>query len=291
MSDKPISDLRRRMIADMTIRTFSDKTQRDYIRHIEVFARFVGRSPDTATGDDLRRFQLAQVEQGAQPPKMNAQASALRFFFIVTIGRADLAHQLARTNYPRKLPRVLTPDQVARLLDAAPGPGLKYKAALGIAYGAGLRGGEVVTLRVGDIDSQRMLIRVEMGKGRKDRHAMLSPQLLSLLRAWWLQCRSRGWLFPGQDSLRPISVRQLNRVCHMAADAAGLGSWVSPHTLRHSFATHLLESDIDVRVIQVLLGHAKLDTTARYTHVATNVLRTVMSPLDRLTLPTEGPPG
>ena len=291
MSDKPISDLRRRMIADMTIRTFSDKTQRDYIRHIEVFARFVGRSPDTATGDDLRRFQLAQVEQGAQPPKMNAQASALRFFFIVTIGRADLAHQLARTNYPRKLPRVLTPDQVARLLDAAPGPGLKYKAALGIAYGAGLRGGEVVMLRVGDIDSERMLIRVEMGKGRKDRHAMLSPQLLSLLRAWWLQCRSRGWLFPGQDSLRPISVRQLNRVCHMAADAAGLGSWVSPHTLRHSFATHLLESDIDVRVIQVLLGHAKLDTTARYTHVATNVLRTVMSPLDRLTLPTEGPPG
>src|SRR5215475_6999497 len=123
-----------------------------------------------------------------------------------------------------------------------------------------------------------------------DRHAMLSPQLLSLLRAWWLQCRSRGWLFPGQDSLRPITVRQLNRVCHMAAEAAGLGSWVTPHTLRHSFATHLLESDIDVRVIQVLLGHAKLDTTARYTHVATNVLRTVLSPLDQLTLPTEGPP-
>ncbi len=145
-------------------------------------------------------------------------------------------------------------------------------------------------LRVGDIDFKRMLIRVEMGKGRKDRHAMLSPQLLSLLRAWWLQCRSRGWLFPGQDPLRPISVRQLNRVCHMAAEAAGLGSWVTPHTLRHSFATHLLESDIDVRVIQVLLGHAKLDTTARYTHVATNVLRTVMSPLDRLTLPTEQPP-
>ena len=145
-------------------------------------------------------------------------------------------------------------------------------------------------LRVGDIDSKRMLIRVELGKGRKDRHAMLSPQLLSLLRAWWLQCRSRGWLFPGQDWLRPITVRQLNRVCHMAAEAAGLGSWVTPHTLRHSFATHLLENDIDVRVIQVLLGHAKLDTTARYTHVATNVLRTVLSPLDQLTLPKERPP-
>jgi integrase/recombinase XerD len=288
MNDKPISDLRRRMIADMTVRSFSDKAQREYIRQIETFARFLGRSPDSASGDDIRRFQLAQVEQGAQPPKMNAQASALRFFLTITLGRADLAHQLARTHYPRKLPRVLAADQVARLIEAAPGPGLKNKTALSIAYGAGLRGGEVVMLRV--IDSKRMLIRVEMGKGRKDRHAMLSPQLLALLRGWWLQCRSRGWLFPGQDPLRPITVRQLNRVCHMAAEAAGLSSWVTPHTLRHSFATHLLESDSDVRVIQVLLGHAKLDTTARYTHVATNVLRTVMSPLDRLTLPQEGPP-
>jgi site-specific recombinase XerD len=290
MSDKPISDLRRRLIADMTIRTFSDKTQRDYIRQIEAFANFLGRSPDTATGDDIRRFQFAQVEQGAQPPKMNAQASALRFFFTITIGRADLAHQLARTHYPRKLPRILTPDQVGQLLEAAPGPGLKHKAALSVAYGAGLRGCEVVMLRVGDIDSKRMLIRVEMGKGRKDRHAMLSPQLLELLRAWWSQCRSRGWLFPGRDPLLPMTVRQLNRVCHMAAKAAGLGSWVTPHTLRHSFATHLLEDDTDVRVIQVLLGHARLDTTARYTHVATNVLRTVMSPLERLTLPKEEPP-
>jgi site-specific recombinase XerD len=187
------------MIADMTVRTIGDKTQRNYIRHIEAFAKFLGRSPDTATGDDIRRFQLAQVEQGAQPPKMNGQVSALRFFFTITLGRADLAHQLARTHYPRKLPRVLTPDQVALLLEAAPGPGLKYKAALSVAYGAGLRGCEVVMLRVGDIDSECMLIRVEMGKGRKDRHAMLSPQLLSVLRAWWLQCRSRGWLFPGRD--------------------------------------------------------------------------------------------
>src|SRR5215471_12943738 len=220
MRDKPISDLRRRMIADMTVRSFSDRTQHDYIRHIETFAGFLGRSPDTASGDDIRRFQLAQVEQAAQPPKMNTQASALRFFFTITLGRADLAHQLARTHYPRKLPRVLTPDQVAHLLEAAPGPGLKHKAALSIAYGAGLRGAEVVMLRVGDIDSQRMLIRVEMGKGGKDRHAMLSPQLLELLRAWWSQCRSRGWLFPGRDPLLPMTVRQLNRVCHMAAEAA-----------------------------------------------------------------------
>jgi integrase/recombinase XerD len=185
MSDKPISDLRRRMTADMTIRTFSDKTQRDYIRQIEAFASFLGRSPDTAAGEDIRRFQLAQIEQGAQPPKMNAQASALRFFFTITLGPADLAHQLARTHYPRKLPRVLAPDQVGRLIKAAPGPGLKHKAALTIAYGAGLRGCEVVMLRVGDIDSKRMLIRVEMGKGRKNRHAMLS-------RSFWSCCELGG---------------------------------------------------------------------------------------------------
>jgi integrase/recombinase XerD len=283
--EKPITDLRRRMLQDMTNRNFSAKTQRDYIRHIETFAKFVGRAPDTATGDDIRRFQAEQIGQGAQPPKMNTQASALRFFLGITCGRADLAHQIARRHYPRKLPRVLGPEDVARLLEAAPGPGLKYQAALSVAYGAGLRGGEVAMLRVGDIDSQRMLIRVEMGKGRKDRHAMLSPVLLELLRAWWLQCRAQGRLFPGRDPLLPITVRQLNRACHMAAAAAGLGFWVSPHTLRHSFATHLLESSIDVRVIQVLLGHAKLDTTARYTQVATNLLRSVESPLDRLLRP------
>jgi integrase/recombinase XerD len=228
MSNSAISDLRRRMIADMTVRSFGDKTKHDYIRHVEAFAKFLGRSPDTTTGDDIRRFQLMQVQQGAQPPKMNTQASALRFFFTVTLGRADLSHQLARTHYPRKLPRVLTSDQIAQLLEAAPGPGLRHKAALSIAYGAGLRGAEVVMLRVGDIDSKRMLIRVEMGKGRKDRHAMLSPQLLELLRAWWRQCRSRGWLFPGRDPLLPMTTRQLNRVCHLAAEAAGLGSWVTP---------------------------------------------------------------
>jgi site-specific recombinase XerD len=281
--EKPISDLRRRMLQDMSNRNFVDKTKYDYIRHVEALAKFLDRSPDTATADDVRQFQADQIAGAAQPSKMNTQASALRFFFTITLGRPDLANQLARTHYPRKLPRVLSPEDVGRLLDAAPGPGLKYKAALSVAYGAGLRGGEVVMLRVSDIDSKRMLIRVEMGKGRKDRHAMLSPQLLELLRAWWLQSRSKGWLFPGRDPLLPLTTRQLNRACHMAAEAAGLGSWVTPHTLRHSFATHLLESHTDVRVIQVLLGHAKLDTTARYAHVATSTLRTVTSPLDRLT--------
>jgi integrase/recombinase XerD len=285
MNDKPISDLRRRMLEDMAVRRLGEKTRHDYIKHIETFTRFLGRSPDTATAEDLRRFQVHELEQGGRPPKMNTQVSALRFFFGKTRGRLDLAHQLSRVDYPRKLPRVLPMDDVTRLLEAAPGPGLKYKAALSIAYGAGLRGGEVVMLRVCDIDSKRMLIRVEQGKGQKDRHGILSPQLLAILRAWWVQCRSKGWLFPGQDPLLPMTVRQLNRACHLAADAAGLGTWISPRTLRHSFATHLMEAGVDVRIIQVLLGHAKLDTTARYTHVATNILRTIESPLDRLTLP------
>jgi integrase/recombinase XerD len=182
---------------------------------------------------------------------MNTQVSALRFFFGKTLGRLELAHQLSRVDYPRKLPRVLPMQDVTQLLEAAPGPGLKYKAALSIAYGAGLRGGEVVMLRVSDIDSKRMLIRVEQGKGRKDRLGILSPQLLTILRAWWKQCRSRGWLFPGQDPLLPITVRQLNRACHQAAEAAGLGTWISPRTLRHCFATHLMEAGVDVRIIRV----------------------------------------
>jgi site-specific recombinase XerD len=221
---------------------------------------------------------------------MNSSASALHFFFKVTLGRADLATQLARVHYPRRLPRVLSPEDVSRLIEAAPGPGLKYKAALSVAYGAGLRAAEVAALKVYDIDSKRMLIRVEQGKGRKDRNAMLSPRLLEVLRAWWRQCRSKGWLFPGRDPFLPITTRQLNRACHVAAEVASLGAWISPHTLRHSFATHLLEARYDVRVIQVLLGHSKLETTSHYAQVATNLLRTVTSPLDNLTLTKEGPP-
>jgi len=184
MKDKPISDLRRRMLEDMAVRRLGEKTRHDYIKHIETFTRFLGRSPDAATAEDLRRFQVHELEQGGRPPTMNSQVSALRFFFGKTLGRLDLAHQLSRVDYPRKLPRVLPMNDVTRLLEAAPGPGLKYKAALSIAYGAGLRGGEVVMLRVCDIDSKRMLIRVEQGKGQKDRHGILSPQLLAILRAW-----------------------------------------------------------------------------------------------------------
>ncbi|TFG84325.1 MAG: integrase, partial [Hyphomicrobiales bacterium] len=183
---------------------------------------------------------------------------------------------------PRKLPVVLSPEEVARLIDCAPGPGLKYKAAFSVAYGAGLRASEVVALQITDIDSERMVIRVEQGKGRKDRYVMLSPHLLDLLRAWWRQARPPAWLFPGRDPVDPISTRQFNRAVHAAAEMAGISKKVSPHTLRHSFATHLLEQNTDIRVIQVLLGHAKLDTTALYTRVATRTIRDVMSPLDRV---------
>jgi integrase/recombinase XerD len=193
---------------------------------------------------------------------------------------------------PRKLPTVLSAEEVGRLLEMAPGP--KYRAALGTAYGAGLRVSEVAALKIGDIDSTRMLIRVEQGKGRKDRNAMLSPQLLELLRLWWREGKRRGvmlpqgWLFPGQNSLEPISTRQINRAVHEAAESAGIKKRVSPHTLRHSFATHLLEQDVDIRVIQVLLGHSKLDTTALYARVATKTIRAVTSPLEHLKLLMEG---
>jgi site-specific recombinase XerD len=252
MSQKPISELRRRMLEDMAVRKFSEATQRNYIRHIAEFAKFLGRSPDAVTAEEVRCFQVHMSKNGARPSTLNSAASAMRFFFGTTLDRPELARHLARVHYARPLPRVLSPEEVGRLLEATPGPGLKYKAALSVAYGAGLRAGEVVMLRISDIDSQRMLIRVEQGKGLKDRHAMLSPQLLALLRAWWLQCRSRGWLFPGRDPMLPVTTRQLNRVCNMAAEAAGLGTWVSPHTLRHSFATHLLEQNTDVRVIQAI---------------------------------------
>jgi site-specific recombinase XerD len=280
MSEKPISPLRQRMIEDMTVRNFMEKTRNDYIHHVRALAAFLRRSPDTATPEDLRRFQLHQTQTGVRPPSINSSVSALRFFFTITLDRPDMARHLTFVREPRKLPAVLSPDDVVRLLEAAPGP--KYKAALGAAYGAGLRVSEVVSLKVSDIDSQRMLLKVEQGKGRKDRFAMLSPQLLELLRDWYRIAPPQVWLFPGQDPTNHPTARQLNRAVHAAADIAGIRKRVTPHTLRHSFATHLLEQSVDIRVIQTLLGHAKLDTTALYTRVATNTIRAVTSPLDRL---------
>ncbi|HEX4555497.1 MAG TPA: site-specific integrase [Xanthobacteraceae bacterium] len=292
MSEKPISPLRQRMLDDMNMRRFTPDTQREYIRAVKRLAAYLGRSPDTATPEELRTFQLHLTESGVRAPTINTTVTALRFFFKVTLDRPETTRRLVFVYEPRKLPRVLSGEEVLRLLEAAVSP--KHKAALSVAYGAGLRAMEVVALKIGDIDSKRMMLRVEQGKGRKDRFAMLSPQLLELLRDWWRIAHPAVWMFPGRDPIKPMTTRQFNRACHMAAELAGLPKWVAPHTLRHRFATHLLEQNIDIRVIQVLLGHAKLDTTARYTQVATNIIREVMSPLDRLTplrpKPTDSPP-
>jgi integrase/recombinase XerD len=282
MTDEAISPLRRRMIEDMTIRKLAPKTQEGYIRTVKNFAAFLGRSPETASLEDVRRFQLHLARNGAQAPILNHTVSALRFFFRVTLRRHDIIEHTTFIREPRKLPVVLSPQEVARLLNAA--PGLKYKAALSVAYGAGLRAAEVVSLKVSDIDSKRMIVRVEQGKGGKDRNVMLSTSLLELLRTWWRVARPEGWLFPGQNPVNPMTTRQLNRACHAAAEAAGIERNVSPHTLRHSFATHLLEQNTDIRVIQVLLGHAKLDSTALYTRVATKTIQQVTSPLEHIAL-------
>ena len=266
----------------MTIRKLAPKTQEGYIRTVKNFAAFLGRSPDTANLEDVRRFQLHLAGNGAQAPILNHTVSALRFFFRVTLRRHDIVEHTTFIREPRKLPVVLSPGEVARLLNAA--PGLRYKAALSVAYGAGLRAAEVVSLKISDIDSKRMVIRVEQGKGHKDRNAMLSASLLELLRAWWRVARPEGWLFPGQNPVNPMTTRQLNRACHAAAQAAGIDRNVSPHILRHSFATHLLEQNVDVRVIQVLLGHAKLDSTALYTRVATKTIQQIISPLEHIAL-------
>jgi integrase/recombinase XerD len=290
MSAKPISPLRQRLIDDMTARRFSEATRKDYVRHVRTFAAFLGRSPDTATSDDLRRFQLHMAQQQVSPWSINAAIAALRFFFTETLERPDLVRPLRIVNEPRKAPVVLSQEEVARLLEAA--PGLKYKAALSVAYGAGLRVSEVANLKVSDIDSERMTLRVEQGKGQRDRYVMLSPQLLELLRDWWRAARPQVWLFPGQNPINPMTPRQLNRAVTAAKDLAGISKRVSPHTLRHSFATHLLEQGVDIRVIQVLLGHAKLETTALYTRVAVNTVRDIKSPLERLgvNLASRSPP-
>ena len=285
-SNKPISPLRQRMLQDMTMRKFKPSTQRNYLRSVELFTRFLGRSPDTADPEDLRNYQLYLVEQGASSSTINAHISALKFFFGTTLDRPSAMRKMRHIHQPRGLPEILSAEEVTCFLDAA--GCLKYQAALSVAYGAGLRAGEVVHLKTTDIDSKRMMIRVDQGKGKRDRHAMLSPALLHMLRAWWREGRAErklmpgGWLFPGLNPVNPMSTRQLNRAFHAARKTAGIDKKVTLHSLRHAFATHLLENHEDIRVIQVLLGHQKLENTARYSHVASNLLREVKGPLEYL---------
>jgi site-specific recombinase XerD len=281
-----VTPLRQRMLDDMRMRKLEPKTQAGYLRAVRQLAVFLKGSPDAATIEDLRRFQLDMVDRGTSPITLNATITGLKFFFDVTLDRAALMAKMQPVHVPRTLPVVLSRDEVARLIAAAPNQ--KYQTALSIAYGTGLRVSEVIALKVSDIDSQRMTLRVEQGKGDKDRYAMLSPVLLERLRSWWRVAHAQGkmlpngWLFPGLNPVDPLSTRQLNRAIHAAAEAARIDKRVSMHTLRHSFATHLLEQKVDIRVIQVLLGHKRLETTSIYTHVATEILREVVSPLERL---------
>jgi len=274
------------MLEDMHMRKLAPKTQDAYIRAVSRFAKFLGRSPDTATAEDLRRFQLRLVDEGTSAITLNATITGLKFLFDVTLGHGDVLAKMQSVRVPHKIPVILSKQEVARLIACA--GNIKHQTALALAYATGLRAHEVVSLRVSDIDSQRMTLRVEQGKGDKDRYAMISPILLERLRVWWRVARAQGrmldggWLFPGMNPINPLTERQLNRAIHEAATLAKIDKRVSMHTLRHSFATHLLEQKVDIRVIQVMLGHKKLETTALYTQVATEVLREVINPLETL---------
>ena len=284
-----VSPLRQRMIEDMNARMLCAATQRGHIRSCKRLAGFLQRSPETATAEDIRRFQLHLAEAGLSICNRNRIVTGLRFLFRVTLRRLDLVAGFYHLREPEKIPLVMSPDETRRLLIVT--TNLKVRTLLSLSYGCGLRAGEVVRLKVKHIDSAQKIIRVEQAKGRKDRNVMLSPETLDLLRQWWKVRPSRydattplpeRYLFPGRRPGEPLTTRQLSRLFHKTADAAGIKKNVTLHALRHSFATHLLEGGTDIRIIQALLGHEKLDTTARYTRVATGMIAKVESPLDLL---------
>ena len=290
--DSTVDRLRQRMIEDIVARKRGLACRKSHLRAYKRFADWLQRSPDTATADEIRLFQLYLTETGASICNRNRIMTGLRFLFRVTLRRLDLAAEISHIKEPQKIPLVMSPDEAKRLLAMA--GNLKVHVLLALGYGAGLRAGEVVRLRVGDIDSAQNIIRIAQAKGRKDRHVMLSPEMLDLLRQWWKVRPTRydtgvpqeqRWLFPGRKPGKPMTTRQLNRLFHQTADAAGIKKAVTLHALRHSFATHLLERGTDIRIIQALLGHDKLDTTARYTRVATGMISAIESPLDLLCEP------
>jgi len=287
-----VSPLRQRMIEDMAGRKLNPHTQRSHIQSCKRFAAWLKRSPDTATPDDVRLFQLYLVENGMSICNRNRIMTGVRYLFRVTLRRHDLAAEVWHIKEPQKLPPVLNAEEVKRVLTMA--TSLKARVMLSLAYGCGLRAGEVVRLRGGDIDSEQMIIRIVQAKGRKDRHVMLPAEVLDLLRQWWKVRPTAGgaggtpeqrWLFPGRSDHQPLTTRQFGRLFKEAARAAGLRKAVALHSLRHSFATHLLERGTDIRLIQALLGHDKLETTARYSRVATGMIAKIESPLDALSTP------
>ena len=292
MTTEAITPLRQRMIEDMNARKLCAGTQRGHIRACKRFAAFLKRSPDRATCEDIRSFQLHLADTGVSICTRNRTMTGLRFLFRVTLRRLDLAEEIYHIREPQTLPLVMSVDEMKRLLSVS---SLKTRVLLSLGYGCGLRASEIVRLKVKHIDKAQNIIRIEQSKGRKDRIVMLPQEMLDLLRQWWKVRPSRHdagiplperWLFPSRKSAgRPITTRHLNRLFHEAADAAGIRKGVTLHTLRHSFATHLLEDQTHIRTIQALLGHTKPDTTTRYTHVAAGMISAVKSPLDRLSQP------
>jgi integrase/recombinase XerD len=280
-----MTPLRRRMIEDMTLRNYSPGTINAYVRDVATFARYFNKSPEHLGPEHVRSFLLHLVQdQGVSSSHYNQVRCALRFLYEVALGRHWVTRAIAPAKQPRTLPVVLSSAEVARFLGAV--PNLKHRTILMTAYAGGLRISEVCRLRVEDIDSQRMVIHVRQGKRRKDRYVMLSPKLLEILRAYWKALQPHGYLFPGGKPGKPLSKSAVERACARARDKSGLTKNVTPHTLRHSFATHLLEAGTDLATIQVLLGHNSARSTMRYIHVATAALKSTRSPFDRLKLPT-----
>jgi integrase/recombinase XerD len=276
-----MSPLRQRMADDLCLRNYSDRTIKAYLRCVSNFARHFGKSPDELGPDHIREYQLYLVKQKqCSWAVFNQTVCALRFFYNTTLGCTEMIEEIPYPRFEKRLPVVLSQAEVDALLRAL--KNLKHRAVLTTIYATGLRVSEVTNLVVSDIDSSRMIIQVRQGKGRKDRFVMLSPNLLTLLREYWKAYHPRHWLFPGQNPSRPINNATAYRICQHAAEAANLSKAISPHTLRHSFATHLLEAGTDLRTIQLLLGHRNLKTTAVYLHVSTLALRSTISPLDLL---------
>ncbi len=279
-----MSPLRQRFIDDLRIRNYAPRTIEAYVAGVARFAKYFKRSPDQLGPDEVRVFQLELLRRQVSWSLFNQTVCALRFFFNKTLGRSEILPHIPFGKKPKTVPCVLSPEEVLQFIEAA--PTCRDRLLLQTAYACGLRILELMQLRVTDIDSSRMVVVVRQGKGRKDRLVPLSPRLLAELRAYWHWQRPRTWLFPGQRPTQPLTASNVQRLCQRLTEQLGFTKHVTPHTLRHSFATHMLEAGVDLLTLQAILGHSHLQTTALYLHVGTRRWHQLPSLLDRLMLPT-----